>query len=300
MVCKRFHMNNTPDTNTMSENVNAFPGTEISEKLNTVFFPQKKQITPLPESSVDLEIPVSGNTALLGCRFHYRDKSDPVILFFHGNGETVADYDQTAGHYLAAELNLFVATYRGYGWSTGEPSVTTLFDDAAAILNALRHYMKKHEFSAPLFIMGRSLGSVSALDLACRYPDNFKALLIDSGFGDTLPVYQALGLGTGLETLTEENCFKNLEKIRLISMPTLIYHGARDQFIPVAAAEKLQVESGAKTKQFHVIPGADHNSLMVCGGVLYFQTIKKFSDTLLGKNTWRHKRKKFKTGEEKE
>ena len=278
----------------MSEHIKTFSGTNISEKLNSIFIPRKENITPLPESCIDQEISVSGKATLLGCRFHFTDKSNPVILFFHGNGETVADYDQVAAHYTQAGLNIFIATYRGYGWSTGEPTVTVLFDDAEVIYAHLREYMKNNDFTGPLFIMGRSLGSVSALDLAFRTPDGFKALILDSAFGDTIPVFKALGLGAGLETINENNCFRNLEKIRKIQIPTMIYHGARDQFIPVATAEKLQVESGAKTKQFHVIPGADHNSLVAYGGALYFETIRKFIDTLLGKNDWRRKRKQFK------
>ena len=80
-------------------------------------------------------------------------------------------------------------------------------------------------------------------------------------------------------------------------MPTLLLHGSRDQLIPVHEAEKLQAESGAKTKQFHMIPGADHNSLILVGGEQYFKTIKSFTDTVTGQNTWRQRRKKFKDQE---
>jgi fermentation-respiration switch protein FrsA (DUF1100 family) len=141
--------------------------------------------------------------------------------------------------------------------------------------------------------MGRSLGAASAIDLVSRCPDDFKGLILDSSFADTLPLLARLGCMVRDESLTESDGFNNLDKIRTITLPTMIIHGARDQIIPVAEAEKLQAESGARSKQFHVVPGADHNSLIAVGGALYFETIKNFIDTVTGKNTWRLRRKTY-------
>jgi len=41
----------------------------------------------------DIMIPVEAEIAI-GARFHLTDKSACNILFFHGNGEIVADYDE--------------------------------------------------------------------------------------------------------------------------------------------------------------------------------------------------------------
>ncbi len=142
--------------------------------------------------------------------------------------------------------------------------------------------------------MGRSLGSACAIDLVSRYPDDFKGLILDSAFANTLPLAKRLGYDISNHDITEEDCFNNLAKIRKITNPTLIFHGARDQIIPVAEAEKLQAESGAKTKQFHIVPGADHNSIISIGGSLYFETIKNFINIVTGKNTWRQRRKSHK------
>jgi len=87
--------------------------------------------------------------------------------------------------------------------------------------------------------------------------------------------------------------FNNGGKIAGIKLPTLILHGARDQLIPPYQAEKLQMQSGARNKQFLLIPGADHNSLIAMAGVRYFQCIRKFIDEICGLNTWRQRRRKF-------
>ena len=41
--------------------------------------------------------------------------------------------------------------------------------------------------------MGRSLGSVSVLELAERYPQDFFGLIIESGFSDEEPMFKLIG-----------------------------------------------------------------------------------------------------------
>ena len=261
------------------------------EILNTIFFPRQDDGNASPPLGKDFLIVVSENGTTLACRFHACDKDAPVILFFHGNGEIVSDYDTIASEYSQAGINIFFATYRGYGGSSGSPSVSALFHDNNKIAGYLQEYLRENGYTGALFAMGRSLGSVSAIDLVSRYPEDFTGLILDSAFADTLPLAKRLGYDVSNHDITEENCFNNLAKIRKITNPTLIIHGARDQIIPVAEAEKLQAESGAKTKQFHIVPGADHNSIISIAGSLYFETIKIFIDIVTGKNTWRQRRR---------
>jgi pimeloyl-ACP methyl ester carboxylesterase len=82
-----------------------------------------------------------------------------------------------------------------------------------------------------------------------------------------------------------------MAKIARITKPTFILHGARDEIIPAAEAEKLQACCGAKSKEFQIVPGADHNSIMAVAGRLYFQTIKQFIDKISGTSSWRKRRK---------
>jgi len=264
------------------------------EILSCIFSPVKLKKCSAPVSSTDLEIAVCGTDITLGCRLHVSSPDAPLIIFFHGNGETVADYDASAQGYNQVDINILIATYRGYGWSGGEPSVSALFLDNMKILEFITRYCIENGLSGPIFIMGRSLGSASAIDLAQRCPDQVKGLIIDSGFADSLPLAKRLGYDLTSTDITEEDCFNNLAKIREVTVPTLILHGALDQVIPLVEAEKLQAESAARIKQFFIIPGADHNSLLQVAGTLYFETIKKFTDTLSGRNNWRQRRKKFK------
>lgn len=56
-------------------------------------------------------------------------KNAPTLLFFHGNGEIVEDYDDIAQIYLKLGINFLPVDYRGYGRSTGSPTVTAMMRD---------------------------------------------------------------------------------------------------------------------------------------------------------------------------
>ena len=72
-------------------------------------------------TGLDLLIPVEEDIRV-GARFHIRDNTCPNILFFHGNGEIVSDYDDLGPMYNQLEINFLPVDYRGYGRSNGEPS----------------------------------------------------------------------------------------------------------------------------------------------------------------------------------
>lgn len=262
---------------------------DLAEAVSSIFFPEKCKQTPLPANALDVEIEVAPDV-IIACRYYIHDKSSPSILFFHGNGETVADYDTIGPMYNEAGMNLLVTDYRGYGWSSGTPSVTNMLNDAEVLFQEALNWLKSNEYTGAFFLMGRSLGSVPAIDLAKSHEDSIRGLILESAIADTLPLLNTLGIDSEAFSFTEEDGFCNLEKIESVTKPTFILHGARDALIPASDAEKLQATCGARTKEFVVIPGAEHNTMITTGGKLYFQTIKTFIDKLTGAIDWTKRR----------
>jgi uncharacterized protein len=259
--------------------------------LSYIFAPHRCDPTPLPNGAADVEIEVEPGVTI-GCRFYINTPDSPNILYFHGNGEITADYDDIGPLYNHAGLNLLVTDYRGYGWSSGTPTVATMLADAEVIFQETRNWLKGNKHTGALFLMGRSLGSVPAIDLATNHGKNIKGLILESAIADTLPILKTLGLNFSSTGFTEEeDGFRNLQKIESVEKPTFIFHGARDSLIPADEAEKLQSHSGARTKEFMVIPGAEHNTMILTGGKLYFLTIKQFIDKLTDATDWRKRRK---------
>ncbi len=235
---------------------------------------------------------------IIGCRFFIQDLKAPNIIYFHGNGELAADYDEIGPMYNSAGMNLLVTDYRGYGWSDGTPSVTNMLADAEVLFKEIQNWLSYNKYAGKLFLMGRSLGSVAAIDLATRHKDDIKGLLLESGIANTIPLAKSLGIRVDEMGLTEEHGFNNLQKIEKVTIPTFILHGARDELIPADQAENLQSHCGAKAKEFIVIPGAEHNTMISTGGMLYFQTIKQFIDKVSGVINWRKRRKTTRNDQE--
>jgi len=264
------------------------------EILSFIFHPYQVDRTVPVDGTVDIDFNVE-ETVVLSCRFHQAGKEAPVIIYFHGNGEIVSDYDAIGQMYAEAGMNILVTDYRGYGWSSGTPSVGTMLNDAHFLLIEAVKWLQQNEFSRPLFVMGRSLGSACAIDLCHGNKEMIKGLVIESGFCDTLPLLKTIGLDLEHLDIEENDCFNHRQKIDSITIPTLIMHGSHDFLIPLPEAERLQSFSGARQKEFHIVPGADHNSMISTGGPFYFSTIKTFIDKVTGSSSWRKRRKSFKS-----
>lgn len=259
--------------------------------LPFIFHPRISERTPLPQGATDVEVEIEPGV-FLGCRYYINSTESPNILFFHGNGEIVADYDEIGPLYNQAGMNLLVTTYRGYGWSNGIPTVSSMLADAEVLLQESKNWLTSHQHTGALFFMGRSLGSVPAIDLATHHQADIKGLIIESGIAGTIPLAKNLGLIIDGDDFTEADGFNNLKKIESVTVATFIFHGALDEIIAAGEAEKLQSHSGARSKEFIVIPGASHNTMISTGGKLYFQTIKQFIDKVTGITNWRRLRKK--------
>jgi len=260
------------------------------EATALLFHPRKSARTPLPANAQDIDFKIDKTATIYG-RIFTADQKAPNILFFHGNGEIVADYDEIGPLYVDQGINFLVVDYRGYGWSDGSPSASAMLRDGHIIFQLLKHWFVDHSYSGPLFIMGRSLGCVNAIDLAAAYNQEIAGLIIESGFAETLPLAKTLGINIEHLRITEEDGFNNMRKIMAVTKPTFILHGQQDQLIPVIQAERLQASCSSRSKELQVMPRADHNSLIIIGGLLYFQTIKRFIDRSTGADDWRKRRK---------
>jgi hypothetical protein len=243
------------------------------EILLFIFYP-KKDVTKAPPNASDHLIPVDKDTSI-SCRFYTCSQSSPSILYFHGNGEVVSDYDYIAPMYNQLGINLFVADYRGYGASQGRPTFSNTISDAPIIFKAFTDILHQDHYSGNIFVMGRSLGSVSAIEITYQYQEQIKGLIIESGFASIIKLLPRLGFPTEYLGFKDVD-FPNLAKIRTITLPTLIIHGEYDSLIPSSEGEALFHNVAAKGKRLLIIPNANHNDIMFVGMERYLEAIKEF------------------------
>lgn len=224
-----------------------FDTVEFSSRL---FFPRPDHSAP-PRGAVDTMVAVDG--AQLHVRTHAAPEQARTLLLFHGNGEVVADYDEAGARFAAVGARLVVTDYRGYGASTGTPSLRTAISDARAVLDAV---------GGPVIVMGRSLGSACAIDLYAANLPRVVAVILESGSSDLAALVRRRGLPVP-EPFDEADtaAFAALPKLARGRAPLLVMHGANDTLIAPREAEVAFEHAGSAEKRCVLVPDHGHNDL---------------------------------------
>ena len=216
----------------------------------------------------------------VGVRFHLINTSAPNVLFFHGNGEIGPEYDDIAAVYNQRGFNFIIADFRGYGFSSGTPTAKNTQSDAHIVLDYILSYLQENSYKGALCLMGRSLGSVSALELAGRYPKDFSGLIIESGFATEKPLLQIFNINPLDINYNESDGFENLKKLKSYSKPLFVIHADLDHIIPIQEARIIEKEAASSKKELWVIENANHNDILMHTNREYFSRIERFINSI--------------------
>jgi pimeloyl-ACP methyl ester carboxylesterase len=250
-----------------------------SDQFNqSLFFPRPDR-SETPNNAEDIFVEVEDN-----CKVHvrvYRSLAAKFsIIFFHGNGEVVADYNNIAGYFIALGCELIVCDFRGYGRSDGNPTLRLALIDASAIY----YYLRDNKLLKDIVCaMGRSLGSALAIELCVLFPD-ITCCVIESGYADPIPLVARRGLHITKITDEENALFNNSEKIRLIKCPILIMHGENDSLISPQEAKLNYKNSCSNKKTLQILKGVGHNNMMMAKENAYFDSLSVFFNNIMNGN----------------
>jgi alpha-beta hydrolase superfamily lysophospholipase len=243
--------------------------------LNFIFYPRQDDYRPADTArATGYMVPV-GEGVDVSCRFYFGDAENANLLFFHGNGELASEYEDIGVAFNSIGLNLFVADYRGYGGSGGRPSVTSMMKDAHPIARWFKQFLKDKDYTGSRFIMGRSLGSAPAIELAAAYPADFRGMVIESGFCDVTDLLGRMG-----RILHQPGraapASPGFDRVIKITMPALVVHGQYDSIVPLEEGEKIIRNIASADKKMVIIPEADHNTIFAEGIELYLRELGDF------------------------
>jgi len=262
-----------------------FSALDRPEVLMFLFHPRREHGAPgrspsEPEMKIpgtrDILVPVAEDVAV-GVRFHLGGRDHANLLFFHGNGEIAADYDEIGPYYNRIGINFLAADYRGYGRSTGHPTVASMMQDGHAILRFVTDWLAQNGLCGPLILMGRSLGSAPAIELAATHADRVCGLIVESGFAFAGPLLELLGVDAAAIGFREETAFRHLEKIARFQGPLLVIHAEFDHIIPFADGQALFDAATSPHKTLLKIPGANHNDILAHGFADYLAAVERLA-----------------------
>ncbi len=237
-----------------------------------LFFPRGDRSQP-PPGATDAMVAVEG--AELHVRTHAAPEGARTLLLFHGNGEVVADYDEAGAQFAAAGARLVVTDYRGYGRSTGTPSLRTAISDAHAVLAAVR---------GAVIVMGRSLGSACAAELYAANLPTVTGVILESGSTDLTGLVRRRGLTPpGQFDAVDEAVFAALPKISRGAVPLLVLHGAKDTMIDPREAEAAFAAATTPHKRIVLVPDRGHNDVSL--SPVYWAALAEFVDQCISTQT---------------
>ncbi len=235
-----------------------------------LFFPRHDS-SPPPATSEEIYVEVEPNIKVHLRRYPNED-ADCSLLYFHGNGEIVSDYNHFEQLYTAIGLELIVCDYRGYGKSDGSPTLRNVLQDSHIIYK----YLKENEkFNGRVGVMGRSLGSAPAIELCVHYPE-LEFCIIESGYADPVPLVERRGIK--VDGITEEDnaLFNNSVKIAKVQCPLLIMHGDEDFLISSKEAKLNYNQAGSEMKYLEILKGVGHNDMLMAPENGYFNALYEF------------------------
>jgi fermentation-respiration switch protein FrsA (DUF1100 family) len=146
--------------------------------------------------------------------------------------------------------------------------------DSHVILRFAKKWLVEKDYTGPIFLMGRSLGSACALEIAAEQPESIRGIILESAFAHTGPLLSSLGLNLDANSFDESNGFNNIDKIRSYTGPTLIIHGEKDHIIPFSDGQDLFETSPSKNKTLLKIEKANHNDIFLHGFYEYMTAVK--------------------------
>jgi len=205
----------------------------FQEKI--IFFPEKLPADYIFQFDKDFEefnIKTNDDKRINALLFK-ADSAKGLIFYLHGNAGSLKSWGYSAPTYAAFGYDVIMLDYRGYGKSEGSiTSQEQLFSDNQMVYN----HFKKRYGEESIVILGYSIGSGMAAKLASEnHPGklilqapyyNMKELLHTH-----YPIFPAFLL---------RYTFDTNEYLKDTNMPIIIFHGNKDNIIPIKSSIKLK------------------------------------------------------------
>lgn len=210
-----------------------------------IYYPQPRSVA---DGAQTITLRTDEPRVLVTARSHDGPKA---LVYFGGNAEDVS-YSLPGLASAFPDHAIYLLHYRGYGGSAGKPS------EAALVADALALFDKVHRAHPDIVVVGRSLGSGVAVQLASERAVSRLVLVtpydsiadLAAGQFPYLPVHWLL-----------QDKFESWKYAQKVVAPTLLIAAEHDEVIPRASSAQLYSRFRSGVASFKVVPGTGHNTI---------------------------------------
>jgi len=180
------------------------------------------------------------------------DRKEKAILYFGGNGDTVARSAFAFDRFFP-DHTVYLVNYRGYGGSSGKPSEKGIYADALTIFDQIK---SKH---SDISVLGRSLGSGVATYLASKR--EFEKLVLITPYDSAQSMVQERFPLYPISILIKDK-YDSIARVKDIKEKTLVLIAEKDSVITMKHSQKLIDAFSTSKIDVKIIQGVGHNTIL--------------------------------------
>jgi pimeloyl-ACP methyl ester carboxylesterase len=214
----------------------------------------------------------STNGAVIHGLYVVNPHATKTILLSHGNGANVSYMSGYINLLLDSGASVFAYDYRGYGRSTGEPTLEGVVDDAVAAYDFL---LQQGVQAKNIVAAGLSLGTGVSCQLAQRR--EVSGMILMAAYTDLMRVgrERLAWLRLYPDPSFPSQMLDSRTALSKVHPKTLIIHGAKDTLISIQHALDLKKHAVGEL-DLMVVPDGDHNNLLHVATPAMLERIRQF------------------------
>lgn len=216
-----------------------------------LFFPQKQLIRSPADVGIayrDVSIKIADGGTVHGWWLPANGAAEATVLFAHGNAENISTHLASVYWLPERHINVLLIDYRGYGKSSGKPTVRGAQIDVIAALQYLADLQSQEDI--PWVVLGQSIGASLAGVAVAREGGayrNLAGMILDAGFTGYGAIAKQVAASNWLTWPFQYPALWAMPKgndlvdeiANISPLPLLLIHGERDRDVPYGHAAKL-------------------------------------------------------------
>ncbi|CAB04043.2 Serine aminopeptidase S33 domain-containing protein [Caenorhabditis elegans] len=199
--------------------------------------------------------------------------AEQVVLFCQPNSSDLGGFLQPNSMNFVTyanvfETDLYAFDYSGYGFSSGTQGEKNVYADVRAVYEKILEMRPDKK----IVVMGYSIGTTAAVDLAATNPDRLAGVVLIAPFTSGLRLFSS-------KPDKPDTCwadsFKSFDKINNIDTRVLICHGDVDEVIPLSHGLALYEKLKNPVPPL-IVHGANHHTILSGKYIHVFTRIANF------------------------